>query len=233
MAKVKYTAIVAEMRNKLNGNVFSKNRYGNYVRNKVTPVNPRTSFQQNQRAFLATLSSTWRTLTDLQRLSWINGAANFPRTDIFGDKKILSGQALFVALNKNLLNAGQPVINVAPLPGELPQITPSGLVAEFTVATSTSLVEFSISPAAVPAGHSLFVYATPTVGPGISFVKNRFRFLGTATAAAGVVDISAMYTARFGNLTIGEKVFIQVAIVNNSTGQVSIPQELSTTVVAG
>ena len=42
MAKILTTAIVADIRNKLNGSVFSKNRYGAYVRTKVTPVNPQT-----------------------------------------------------------------------------------------------------------------------------------------------------------------------------------------------
>ena len=43
MAKIKMTAIVADMRNKLNGSVFSRNRGGAYIRTKVTPINPQTS----------------------------------------------------------------------------------------------------------------------------------------------------------------------------------------------
>ena len=49
MAKILMTAIVADIRNKLNGSVFSKNRYGAYVRTKVTPVNPQSTAQQNTR----------------------------------------------------------------------------------------------------------------------------------------------------------------------------------------
>src|SRR5437867_2761155 len=116
MAKLLFTAVVADMRNKLNGTVFSKNRYGAYARTKVTPVNPQSTAQQNQRNTLSTNSAAWRGLTEAQRQSWIDGAINFPTTDIFGNSKILSGQALYVKFNNNLASIGVAPIDTAPTP---------------------------------------------------------------------------------------------------------------------
>ena len=63
MAKIKLSAIVSEMRGKLNGSVFSKNRGGAYIRTKVTPVNPQSLAQGLVRATLTNLSQAWRGLT--------------------------------------------------------------------------------------------------------------------------------------------------------------------------
>ena len=66
MAKIKMTAIVADMRNKLNGSVFSRNRGGAYIRTKVTPINPQTAAQVQARSLLTSLSQGFRSLSQAQ-----------------------------------------------------------------------------------------------------------------------------------------------------------------------
>jgi len=106
MAKVKFSALISDMRNKLNGSVFSKNRAGSYLRNKVTPSNPSTPSQALVRSILGTLASTWRTLTDPQRDAWNAAVESWLTTDIFGDTVTPSGFGLYVRLNGNIVNAG-------------------------------------------------------------------------------------------------------------------------------
>lgn len=229
MAKIKYSALVSDMRNKLNGSVLSKNRYGSYIRNKVTPVNPQTSYQVAQRANLASLSSAWRGLTQAQRDGWQALAQSAPRTDIFGDSKILAGNALFVSLNLNLLASGSAQIENAPSYESVPVVFAEDYSLVVSMGVNDS-AEFNLIPATVPAGYALIVYATPSVSPGISFVKNRYRYLGTFTPTTGTVSIITAYSARFGNAVAGNKAFIRVALVNNTTGQLGLPSELSTIV---
>lgn len=224
MTKVKYSALVSEMRNKLNGSVMSKNRYGNYIRNKVTPVNPQTSYQLEQRANLASLSAGWRELTQEQRDSWSNSAKDRPRTDIFGDSKVLTGQALYVSANLNLLAAGTATISSPGALGDVPLVA----ITDFSISLSGGTVdaaEITISPATIPAGYKLIVYATPGVSAGISFVKNRYRYLGVFTATVGVVTITSAYVERFGVPSENNKVFVRVALVANATGQLGLPYE--------
>lgn len=230
MAKIKYSALVSEMRNKLNGSVLSKNRYGSYVRNKVTPVNPQTSYQLNQRAILSSLSSAWRGLTQAQRDEWQEAANNQPITDIFGDTKILSGQAFFVSRNLNLVGSGTPLISAPGQPVNVPLVSISSMSVG-VVAGVLDAAEFTISPAAVPAGYKLIVYATPGYSPGKSFVKNQYRKLGTFTPAGGVVDVTSAYSARFGSPTIGDKVSVRCALVANTTGQLGLPSSADGIVV--
>lgn len=231
MAKIKYSALVSDMRNKLNGSVLSKNRYGSYVRNKVTPVNPQTSFQLNQRALLSSLSSEWRSLTQAQRDAWAAAAQAQPITDIFGDSKILSGQSFFVSRNLNLAGNDTATITSPGVATDVPfigatsatAIVDAGIVDSFTIA---------ISPAVIPAGYKLIVYATPGYSPGISFVKNKFRRLGVFPALAGSVSIDYAYGARFGVPAVGDKVSVRIALVSTSTGQLGLASQIDVTVTA-
>lgn len=232
MAKIKYSALVSDMRNKLNGSVLSKNRYGSYVRNKITPVNPQTTAQQAARQRIAALSSMWGGITEAQRASWRALAPSFPFTDIFGDQKELTGQTLFVKLNANLLKIGEAVIDAAPVKAEIPELYAVEVEAEST-AGAMSTLDITLSAATIPAGYSLAVYATPPVQPGKQFVKNLYRFIGEAPAAvAGVTSALALWNNRFGSAPIGSNVFVRVALVSTTTGQQGIPSQVQSPIVA-
>jgi hypothetical protein len=228
MAKVLFTAVVADMRNKLNGTVFSKNRYGGYTRTKVTPVNPQTTAQQNARNRLSTASQAWRGLSEAERQSWIDAAPNFPFTDIFGNTKVLSGQALYVKLNANLALIGEAAIATAPSPVAIPEMALTSVTADDSANT---VIIAGTTP--VPADFALVVLATPNVTPGISFVKNKFRFVDAlAAAATSPYDISAEYVALFGDPVLDQKIFVRCFLISTITGQAGIPVQAQTIVVA-
>jgi len=226
--KVLTTAIVADIRNKLNGTVFSKNRYGSYARTKVTPVNPQSTEQQNARNRFSTQSQAWRGLTEAQRQSWIDAAPNFPTTDIFGNTKILSGQALYVKFNSNLALVGSAAIASAPSPVAIPALEVLTLVADDSANT---VILTATSP--VPADFAMVIMATPNVTPGISFVKNKFRFISAiAAAATSPFALTTDYIARFGDPVEDQKIFVKAFYVSTITGQAGIPVQIQTIVVA-
>lgn len=228
MAKVKYSALVSDMRNKLNGSVLSKNRAGNYIRNKTTPVNPQTASQQANRQLLGSFSSMWGGLTEEQRASWRGAVASFPYTDIFGDRKELDGKSLMIKLNLNLANASQPPIQTAPASVAVPVL---GIVGASVLDDGT--VDFNINSTTVPSGFSLLVYATPMTGGGVYFVKNKYRLLGSFDAVSNKVDITATYATKFGTpgaSDLGKAVNIRCALVSNTTGQLGVPVDIRTVV---
>lgn len=226
MAKVLFTAIVADMRNKLNGTVFSRNSSGAYVRTKVTPVNPQTPDQTIVRQRLGALSAQWRGLTDAERASWTAAAQNFPRTDQFGNTVILAGSALYVSMNTNLLTVASATIATAPAPAEIPEFIIFGVVADASVPTLT--ITYSLS---VPSGFNVVVQATPQVSAGKSFVKNLYRQIQVDSSGAGTSAIIANYTAKFGALAAGQRIGLRVFLVNEVTGQAGVPSEMLVDVV--
>jgi hypothetical protein len=216
MAKVKFSALISEMRNKLNGSVFSKNRAGNYLRNKVTPVNPQTSFQQAARNLLTSFSQAWRALTQAQIAAWNNAVENFQTTDIFGDSRKPSGKNLYSKLNINLALVGVAAINDPPLPGSVEAPTLVTVSANGTV-PAMSIV---FAPTPVPADTAFIVRATRPISPGKSFVKSEYRVIAVRDAASiSPYNALADYTAKFGPLITGEKVFVSLEPVNKITGQ--------------
>lgn len=218
MAKVKFSALVSEMRNKLNGSVFSKNRAGNYLRNKVTPVNPQTSFQVAVRNQLTSFAQNFRALTQAQIAAWNTAVTNFVTTDIFGDTKNPTGINLYNKLNMNLAQAGQAAITSPPLPAGADPAEITGLTADSSPQTFT----IASALATVPAGHTLIVEATAAMSPGRSFVKSEFRQIGTfAAATAFPIAAITVYTAKFGAVVAGQKYFVRVKTVNNTTGEAS------------
>jgi len=216
MAKVKFSALVSEMRNKLNGSVFSKNRGGNYLRNKVTPSNPQTSHQVAVRARLTSFSQQWRSLTQTQIAAWRSAVGNFSKTDIFGDIRHPSGINLFVKLNVNLARIGVASLTDPPAPGTVEAVT-SIIVTASSITPSLSVAYL---PTPVPANTKLVVSATPLESAGKNFVKSEFRDIAIINAAtASPYNALAAYTARFGALIAGQQVFFKLTPINDVTGQ--------------
>lgn len=227
--KVKWGAIVVAGRNKIGGHVASRNRAGSYFRTKVTPVNPGSSYQTNARNRLAAISTSWRALTAAQRTAWNAAVADFASTDIFGDLRNPSGFNLHQMLNNNLVNIGKAQITTPPLPEAIDTFATLSLGA----ATGLQTVTITYTPA-IGADHSVIVYGTPAISPGISFVKSEFRQFDVMNAAdVTPFSIETEYIAKFGSVgAAGMQIFIRMVQVVWATGQAGIPQQASCIIAA-
>ena len=216
MAKIKLSGIgVVDIRGKLNGTIFSKNRGGAYVRTKVTPTNPQTVAQMFVRGVFAAISSAWSALSQLQRNSFNGFVAAYATTDIFGDLKNPSGKSLYQRLNQNLVISGQPQVTTCNSPIEVPF---AGLVS---VIGSLAAADLVASLSGNTAGSKIMFFATPPLSQGTTFVKNKLRLLTVLNGGNGLSgNIGADYTAKFGPLAIGANIYIGVKVVN-ANGQAS------------
>jgi hypothetical protein len=227
MAKVKFSALISEMRNKLNGSVFARNRGGNYLRTKVTPVNPQSLAQVQARALLTQFAQSWRGLTQAQIQAWNAAVDQWSTTDVFGDSVTPSGSALYIRLNINISLAGGTAINTPPSPVGADALTGLSLAAD----AGAGDFDVTFAPAAVPAGHAMFVETTPMLSPGISNANNRFRRIATlAPAATSPADLATEQIAKFGALVAGQKVLVRAKFINQLTGEVSQSLKASTIV---
>jgi len=215
MAKIKYSALVSDMRGKLNGSVMSKNRSGSYVRNKVTPSNPQTSAQMLIRGIFSEITKGWSNLTDNQRQSWENSVEAFQGTNIFGDSVKPSGKTLFQKLNQNLMITGQASVTTCPTPAELPYATVSSAI--FDVSDG----ELLVASAGSLTGAKVLFFATAPLTQGTKFVKNKLRKIAVQDGDDNTeYNIYSSYQAKFGNLALNDNVYIGVRVVNAS-GQAS------------
>lgn len=231
MASIKYSALVTGMSGKLNGSVLARNRGGNYIRNKTTPLNPQTSAQQNVRSRLSSVSIAWGALTPSQRNGFNELAELHPYTDYWGDQRYLTGKNMFTKLNLNLLAGGENTIQEAPVLDEVPFIEVDGVAA----AVGDDII-FTTNVSTVPSGYVLRVFATEPLPATIGFVKNRYRDIGTAVVASGDADITTAYESVFRELVPsdeGKKIHLRAFLLNESTGQVGLATENSADIEGG
>jgi len=228
--KIKWGALVVDGRNKIGGQVASRNRSGAYLRNKVTPVNPKTSYQVTQRARLASFAQAWRGLTQAQRNAWNDAVSDYKKTDIFGDIQNPSGFNLYVRLNTNLDNVGASAIDAPLAPVGVNVFTTMTLAA----AEGAGTIVATVAPATLDAAEYVIFRATPAMSAGKNFVKSEFRQISVVTAiVAGSVDLETAYNAKFGAVgAAGMKIFIEAIHVNINTGQTSQRQQAVAVIAA-
>ena len=220
MAKINFGGGVTDMRGKLAGNAYSRNKSGAYVRAKVTPVNPNTVRQSEVRALFGSLSAAWRTLSDAERQSFIDQSPNYPKTDIFGNAIQRSGQQLYMHLNQQLIANGSSPISTCPPPVE---------VEAFTVGSTTldvSLSSFGLfGTGTVPAGTQLIIEASQPMSAGVSNPGTKYRTIDSnAVENSGTVNLATTYAAVFGainTIPVGSKVCIRWYTMSTTNGQTS------------
>jgi hypothetical protein len=222
MASIKFGNIVVAMAGKISGNVYSRNKGGAYSRTWVKPVNPQSSAQLGVRNFLTSLSQAWRGLTQANRDAWSAAAENFKRINRMADTIKLTGNALYVSLNKNLADIGVSAITTPPQPTEVGYITALSVVADNSsnslVATFTAVNDTNVA---------YKVFATGALSAGINSPGTKYRQIGySGTAQASPYTISTPYNNTFGAVgAVGSKIFVKIVPVDISTGQMGSPIE--------
>ena len=217
--KCKFGAIITEGRGKINGFVASRNRAGAYMRTKVTPVNPNTSYQATVRARLAARSQAWSGLTASQRLAWNSAVQDFAKTDIFGDLQNPSGFNLYCGLNNNLLNISESALSVPPTPQAVINFT------SFSAAAAAGAQTLTLTfAAAIAVTEKILVFATPAVSAGKEFVKPLYRQIDVLTSVeTSPHSAETEYIARLGAIgEAGAKIFVKLVPVSVASGQQGI-----------
>lgn len=225
---VKWSGIaITDGRGKIGGTVLSKSKAGATARNKVTPINRRTSAQSTIRAIFTSFSQMFRTLTDAQITAWnAASASGFTTTNIFGDTIKKSGSMLFTSLNVNLTLAGGTAISDPPNKND----SPSGVLAlDPTSDVSSSNIFMNASfigdTDVVPADNTMVVYATPKLSNGVSFVRSQLRILKSIPASTdtGTENLWADYTTKYGSPAVNDNIVFAVQVINTISGIAGTP----------
>lgn len=96
MAVIQYTALVNQIRGKVNGSVLNKARTVNTVQKKQQqPVGAR-GYQSEIRQTFSQGQRFWKELTPVQKQSWQQAADYNPSRDRFGNQVILSGYNQYI-----------------------------------------------------------------------------------------------------------------------------------------
>ena len=224
MAKIKFGMMMTDARGKLGGQVFSKNRSCAYVRTKVSPVNPQTTFQSSVRALFGSISQQWSGLSQATRDAWDGAVNDWQTTNVFGDLVNPTGKALFQRLNNQAQAVGLAAVTNPPAKLVMPDDIITN--ADFDV----TIPEIVLTGANTEATTRIALWATAPLSQGTKFVKNRLRLI-YAAAGNAYSDSAAgdAYLAKFGTPLAGANVYVGVKYVL-ANGQASPLQVLKVVV---
>lgn len=235
MAKIKFGAIVSDVRGSIDSVTYARSRYGAYARKKVTPVNPNTAKQSAIRALFGAASSLFRSLgTDLIN-GWNEVAPQYTRSNIFGDNLPLSGQTLFTKLKTQLTALG---ISENPTP-MTPQTVPAPDAFEVLCDQSAATIQFK-DATTTTAAQVFAIYASAPVSAGKTFFSRSelrlVKVIAASTAGAEVAlygDYSAVFGPVLGStVSIGKKIRFQAKLVNVPNGQAGVEYHYDAIVTA-
>ena len=199
--------------------VYQGSRHGTVERIRTMPTNPNTRYQQNVRSVMAAVASEWRGLTDEVRAGWKALASQMPGN--------LTGFQAYVQINATLVNAGKPKLEEPP---EIPAFgitTAPGLAADDAPSIKLNQLACTVAP------DSFIIQAAPPLLAGRSSFGAAWRNLqvlpGHAAPAADV-DLTAAYTARFGQLKAGQRIGVRVFAMKD--GFKGVPLAFETLITA-
>ncbi|MBA7661073.1 hypothetical protein ES703_69085 [subsurface metagenome] len=199
MALVKYGGGITQMSGSIAGNTFARNRYGNYVRARTKPVNPKTAQQIAVRTAVAYLADYWaQTLSAAQRAAWGLYASNVVMKNKLGESINLSGFNHFIRSNawlRAILSAtpkGPPVIFELPSQDGTLAVTASEATQQLTVTYDDGLAW------ADETGGFLILYQGQPQNAQRNFFAGPWRYMWTvsgvdAAPPAGPVVCDAIF----------------------------------------
>lgn len=229
MAKFTPGPAIAAASGSVGGTTFSRNRSGMYMRRRAIPTNPSTSYQDQIRALFAANSQAWSGLTDAQRSAWTNYARQTPVLNALGNSFTRSGHQAYCALNTRLALIGSATISTPPISNAPDALT--SYTQTFDIGAGAFAATFTPTP--IGANNRLFILACVINSAGISYVKNRLRYIGVSAAnQATGYDAQSQLESRLGALTVGQVVHFRLHVVNDDTGLLSPGQSAFGAVVS-
>jgi hypothetical protein len=219
MALVQYGPIVLDARKKIAGVVATKGHAGNFMRKKVSPIQPRSQAQRNVRSGFTSFAKNWQALGATVIAAFNSLAKATPKKDRFGNSVTLTGMQLYMSLSRNIQTVSGTPLTAAP--SSLVATSP-GTTAVVAVAATPAI---TVTPTVYPAsGESAAIYGAPPLSAGKTFIGKVYKLLlivpYNVSPVAYVVESATIhhYTTIFGAWTAGKKIAILVKNINTTTG---------------
>lgn len=186
--------VFGEMRGKVGGVVWSRNKGGPYLRLRSTPTNPNTARQQAVRNYVGWCATTWsEVLTEPEREQWREWAETHSWTNSLGITIFLTALDWYTMVNARLLDcAGAPITTPDDLSAPGPLET---MVLAIPTATTCTI---AFTPE-LPSGYRLVLWGSGPLGLGQNPNFRQMRLIGYSAADAPTpVTFALPYTMPDG-----------------------------------
>lgn len=214
------SALITQASGSIFGMTASRNKGGNYFRQRQIPVNPNSPQQQAVRGVVGDLANLWvNTLTAAQRTAWADYAANVPLVNKLGDPNVVPPLSQYIRSNTPRVQAGQTRIDGGPTDFTLGGFTnPS-----FGIDATADEVDVTFTNTDAWANEDdafALIYVSRPQNASINFFKGPYRFAGVIAGNLAVPPTSPAAIALPFAAVAGQRVFVKFS-VSRSDGRLS------------
>lgn len=212
---MKFTSpVIAAASGSIGGCTWSRNRYGQYLRNRSIPVNPGSVFQDVVRAALGSLSTAWvNELTDAERSAWDTYAAAVPTTDALGNTRFILGLNWYAAINTLRIQAGMARLDAAPVIQTRTSLTPPVLEAGSEASQDLEVSFTNTDEWATAVGGRLFIFVGGPRNATRNFFKGPFRFTTTVNGAVVPPTSPTTFASPF-TFAEGQRMYVRTVAMS-------------------
>ena len=216
MARIKYSALVDNIRGSIAGTTFQNNRYGYTVKTKPQLVNRNTSSQVIQKRELSVIARAWRNLTEGNRTNWDVYAETNPRPTKLNPDAYLSGYNYFL-----LVNRYRTLMNEAILTEPSFTLQESGPI-DYILYNDAGVLSWETNPTDMTGTWRAILFLTNVIPFGREYVNATPRYIDAVLYTSGALtNITALYTSKLGTVPpVGQFVGMRIVLVCMTTGQV-------------
>lgn len=214
---MKIKNLLGELSGSMANITAAKNRYGFYLRQRTSPVQPRTPAQTARQEALAGFSDAWsNVLNDTQRESWEDLSNRVTYKDSQGTVYKLQANALYNKINLNLYTCSTVALGTAPLNQNVRPVASASII---NATEGGDDIELGFSPAA-SATEKIVVKGVVNQNPGVSFVENQKRVIAVSDVSQASTWAVPLPEGSPG-LILGSKIFLTVIRCDLETGAYS------------
>jgi hypothetical protein len=218
MAKITPGPLAGVVSGKIGNTVFSRGKYGPYIRNRMMPTRTQSAATQDVRGRLSSLSKAWGALMPNTQTSWKTWAITHPVTDRLGASNVLQGSAAYIQLNARILQALGTQIDLPPVASSPAPI--SGLTVVAYV--NTQAVTLSWTSGALPANKCLAVRIAAIDTAGRSYYANLLKLVKISAAAQATgLNVGPDFLVRFGIPILNQVLKVECEVWDKVTGLIS------------
>lgn len=215
MAKMTAGPLAGVVSGKLGTVVFSRGRYGSYMRVRTMPTKVQTAATLEAQGRLSFLSKAWANMDPEEKLAWGTWAQTNPVTDRLGASQVLHAAAAFNQINARILKAGGTAVDLPPVAASPPGLLTASVVSD--VSSNTVTIAFTASPLA--ANNCLAVWAAGIDAPGRENYKSFRKLIAVSAAAqATAYNVETFFEGRFGSKVAGQRIFLDLEVWSKVTG---------------
>lgn len=202
----------------VNWRTASRNRNGQYIRNRSIPVQPRSSAQLAMRGFMTLASQSWKELLGDHQTAWKTFGSLHPRTDSLGQSNGLTGQQAFVSVAATNQLLGDAIPTGAP-----PQDPDFSAFREGTIDSTDGVT--TITGYTPPQGGRVMIWASKPASTGRRFFGAPLYLQSSDVDATADIDITTQLALRWGTPPNGSVIQItQIPVTNGITGSKQVTQ---------